>query len=373
MITRVLFEHRMKKALVALALIAGLQVSAQVKLEHLEFEKDHIDFGTIYVEDGPVKAVYSFKNTGPIELVIERFEVACGCTQPKIDKKRIPPGDSATITAEFNPTGLLGNISKWIHIEGNFEGALYKALTFKAEVISNSVHKNESDNTYYPGQFGYVVVLDPLWALGNQVQGFEMEDSIRVMNDGYNTYEVTSASNLPDFIQVTNLPITIAPKEIKYIKVKIDSRSLDTIGPINGTFHLQTTDKYYKQKELTYSFYLSEDFSKMSKKDWKRAPQLEISERVVQMGNLKAGQIKTKRITFTNAGKNPLQIYRVDADCACAILEGDLETIPGKSSVEVTVRFDAVFKKGDQNKIITLYTNDPDRPVVTLKVVAFVD
>jgi hypothetical protein len=47
------------------------------------------------------------------------------------------------------------------------------------------------------------------------------------------------------------------------------------------------------------------------------------------------------------------------------------ELLP-EESLKTTVKYDSLFKKGKQSKLIKIYTNDPSNPIKVLYVKAFV-
>ncbi len=84
----------------------------------IEFKKTTINFGLI--EQGTiVQRVFTFKNTGDEPLVISAARGSCGCTVPEWPKGPIAPGETASLTVEFNSNNKLGKRNQKVTITAN--------------------------------------------------------------------------------------------------------------------------------------------------------------------------------------------------------------------------------------------------------------
>ncbi len=103
------------------------------QLTTLEAEHDTYDFGKIIQED-VVKHVFTIKNTGQNNLILENVKPSCGCTAIQWPREPIAPGETAEIEAQFNSRGKMGKQHKNITI--TYNGADRIAyLTFTGEVV----------------------------------------------------------------------------------------------------------------------------------------------------------------------------------------------------------------------------------------------
>ncbi|HMR41703.1 MAG TPA: DUF1573 domain-containing protein [Ignavibacteria bacterium] len=77
---------------------------------------------------------------------------------------------------------------------------------------------------------------------------------------------------------------------------------------------------------------------------------------------------------FTNKGKTPLVIERIQPSCGCtgAASDGKTEYAMGESG-EIHVTFNTQGRTGRQEKHIIVFTNDPEMPQITLKFTADID
>jgi len=84
----------------------------------VEFNSQSFDFGNI-TSDKVVEHAFKLTNTGKSNLIIHKVTASCGCTAVQPARSVIPPGDSTTIKAVFNPSGREGNQKKAITVITN--------------------------------------------------------------------------------------------------------------------------------------------------------------------------------------------------------------------------------------------------------------
>jgi predicted small lipoprotein YifL len=68
-----------------------------------------------------IDLVYTVKNNGNADLVIEKVSVSCECTTAELEKNTIPPGESAELRVKFDPAedNLFGDIQRIIYLRSN--------------------------------------------------------------------------------------------------------------------------------------------------------------------------------------------------------------------------------------------------------------
>ncbi|MBX3101945.1 MAG: DUF1573 domain-containing protein [Bacteroidetes bacterium] len=85
-------------------------------------------------------------------------------------------------------------------------------------------------------------------------------------------------------------------------------------------------------------------------------------------GEIPEGQIATHRFEFTNTGKYPLQIGRVQPTCGCTTPDWSKKPIPPGKKGYVEVKFDSNGRPGAATKTVRVVANtDPQETVLTFK------
>lgn len=357
----------MRIHLLLINLLFSLVLLAQVSINDISFDKTSIDIGKIYAEDGIVSAKYTLTNKSDKTLIINKIDVACGCTNPKASLYQVPPGEQSVISVEFNPQGMVGEVSKWLYVQANFADAIHQRLELKANIRSLRLQKNQA---HYPGEFGYLLFSKMNLNAGLLYQNTSKIDSIIVGNDGYNPITISEVNQVPAFIQFTNLPLVVTPGDTQYLYVTYSSKNIDTVGTWGGELKLITNDRFFPKKAITYYAQFKTDYSNLSWWKRRKSPILSLSATTVDMGKMKSGQLSKRKLTIANTGKTPLNIRRIDTDCTCAVINNPPSSIAPGKTVELEIQFDALYKQGRQMKGITLFTNDPANPEVLITVKA---
>ncbi len=97
-------------------------------------------------------------------------------------------------------------------------------------------------------------------------------------------------------------------------------------------------------------------------------PKLEIVEKSHDFGKATEGDKLTYVFKVKNSGSGPLLIDRVTTSCGCtaAVLKNK-EVLPGGEG-EIEVTFDTNHRGGDNQKTITIFSNDPTLPQASLEI-----
>lgn len=366
-----LCNRNMSKKFIKLlfSILIPLVSQSKVRMTDIVFNQRFHDFGIIYEEDGIVTAKYDFTNYANSPFIISNIDAACGCTNPRSTKDTFMPGESGQILAEFNPKGMVGKTKKWIYVRGNYEDGYQIELKFEAVIRSRY---NRNNYEYLRGEFGYLLSDKVKFNWGERFENDQFNDTVEFTNDGYNDIIVSKVSSSAPFIIAPKLPITIPVGQRSILIFSIDLSKIDTIGPLSGYILFETNDKFFPKKKTPYFVDLITNFNAWKRKKIKNAAHIEFESKVIQMGSMSSGSVRSKKIIIKNTGKSILNIRKIETDCSCTMLKLPTNKIlPGESLI-TSVKYDSLYKNGKQSKLIKLYTNDPLNSIATLYVKAIV-
>ncbi|RYU93666.1 DUF1573 domain-containing protein [Emticicia agri] len=112
---------------------------------------------------------------------------------------------------------------------------------------------------------------------------------------------------------------------------------------------------------LNFSCNLVDSKSNMSSADSlavvENAPKIEFAQESFDFGTLKEGDIKEHEFIFTNTGKSPLQILRVEVQCGCTVASKPETPVGVGQKDKIVVRFNSLGKVGVNKKFVTIYSN----------------
>ncbi len=356
-------------AILIISLLSQL-CTAQVSIKDLVFESLTYDFGAVFSNEVGLTASYSFINRSSNPLYVSGVDGSCGCTNARITKDTLYPGESAKVFADFNAAGFFGPTTKRVYLRGNFTDGFQVELEFKADVKSQ--YSADANQTYYKGQYGYLVMEKTFFDWGNIRSKAKFTDTLKVLNDGYNDITLQKLSKKSSFLKFRNLPLTLSPNTKGYLVVDVDLTQIDTVGPLFGSIKLITNDLFVPFKDIDYSLNVVIDYSKMSKRKVRKAPRIFMNTATVEMGEMYSGALRTKTVTLSNTGQSDLKLQRIQSDCTCTLLDPSKRILEPGEEIEVSIKYDALHKEGSQVKRVKIYSNDPINPLTTIYVYATV-
>jgi len=97
-------------------------------------------------------------------------------------------------------------------------------------------------------------------------------------------------------------------------------------------------------------------------------PRADFPETTFDFGVLTQGATVQRAVPFENKGDAPLEILSVNTSCGCTAALPSERVVPPGGKSEILVGYDSRGKMGQINKVVTVQTNDPERPQVQLTV-----
>lgn len=326
------------------------------------------DFGTIQEKDGDVTAKFVFTNQGDTPLLITRTTATCGCTTPEHPKKPLRPGEQGEIVVTYHAKGRPGPFDKSIYvfsndaknekvlltITGNVVSATGVRETFTEELGGGLRVKTNTLNFFdvYPGR-------------NNRTR------TLAVYNEG-NTPMTLTYRNVPKHIHIDCDPEVIDPKQQGRVLVTFETEKADDWGT-----HTDVIDIYVKGQEtrmknnrITLLADIWEDFSKLTREQRQQAPEIEVSNTILDFE--RGNNARTREFTIRNTGREKLMIRKIQNDDAEAFDTTIDKTAlaPGQTAkVRVTFRPDKTRKR-TINQHITVISNDPNNSRVIVNIQA---
>ena len=348
----------MKKFFILLAFLLPFAVQGQ-HLDKIKFDTQAHDFGEISESDGPVTHEFQFVNITGDSLRITHVRASCGCTTPAWTREPIAPGDTGLVQAQYNPYNRPGPFNKTLSV--NFD-ILDEPVTLfiRGKVTPKTGPAAEE----YRHAIGGIRLKYATFNLGKVYTTEEpTEKRFPVYNDSDTVITFTEEVEKPAFVDVSIEPSSIAPGETAELVIRYDAKAKDDLGfsSDNITFF---TDEEEEASRKSVSLYatIEEYFPPMTAEEMKKAPHLKITDPLYDFDDISEGVQVSTEFTLTNTGQSNLNIRQVKGNCACVSAEvNKTDLAPGETAL-VKVTFDSSQRKGNQQKSITVYSNDPMAP-----------
>ncbi|MBD5233806.1 MAG: DUF1573 domain-containing protein [Bacteroidales bacterium] len=321
------------------------------------------DFGAFDETLGPVSTDFRFINTSPDPVAIVAARASCGCTTPEYTRDPIAPGDTATLTVTYDPAGRPGRFSKYVAVDLS-DGSPRTKLFIHGTVVGSPT----SVALRFPAQCGTTIQLARGAVMSGEVTKGKMRTTfLEAYNRSTEPIQPT-VSNLPKYYTVTVTPETVPPGEQFSFIVYMNSATCPLYGLVTDSMTIRANPADTAACTIPLTAMVREDFSNLTPQQLQKAPVATLSDPTVDFGHLTAGATSTT--TLTNTGKTPLIIRRIyTADPGVTVSCPDTTLRPGKSTT-ITVRVDPAQLPGAiLNARISLITNDPTNPVITIRAV----
>ncbi len=210
-------------------------------------------------------------------------------------------------------------------------------------------------------------------ALGTTYVGREYTDTVMVYNPKSKAVRLEGFNNFPE---LTCRKIGGSVQDWRLGGYDIASGEIDTLIITFRPENEMLLGEYYNvlrflvDGEVDYSFgvvaeaEVKENFNEWSEEEKAKAPRIEVDSLEYDFGTLKEGEEKSIIIPIRNTGSGSLLLRKIETTCGCtAVVPGQRVILPGKST-QLDVVFHSAGRIGKQRKQITLYCNDPRRPIL---------
>lgn len=332
----------------------------------LQFTGTAHDFGQISETGGNVTYQFEFTNTGKAPILITNVEASCGCTTPEWTKSPVLPGKSGFVRAIFDPKDRPGIFEKEITVTTKTEQV-------KLKISGEVLPKTKGVADFYPRVIGTLRLKSLNIPFANIYHTATATDSLPVINTGSAAVSI-AFENVPAHLSVTARPQTLGAGETGSIVCTYYAAKKGDWGYVTDRVSLTLNGAGGRGYELAVSAGIDEDFSGLQGEALANAPVAKFALRQVDLGSVAGGAGKEFSIAVANEGKSDLLLRKIASSCDCITLAPDNpKSIKPGQSAELKATLNAGKLKGKINKNVTIITNAPNQPSVTVRVSAAVN
>lgn len=365
------FSNHLAKINWLLALIFSLSFTLYAQdNKNVKFIETVHDFGELKEEVGQATFEFKFKNAGTTPLKLTDVKASCGCTTPDWTKDEVAPGKEGIIKATYNTTNRPGPFTKTITVKAQPNNGQEEVhvLTIKGNVIP----RPKGIQDWYPTVMGSIRGSTNHIAFGKIFNDEKKEQKIVFYNESDKAINILSFDT-PAHITATSEKKTINPKDSTKIIVTYDANKIDDWGFLHTQIKIKTDDANTPEKVIYVSADRQENFDKLTQEQKDNGPRISFDKLTYDFGTIKAGKKIDTEYVFKNTGKSELIIRKTKASCGCTASQPEKSKLkPGESS-KIKVTYDSTGKKGNENKTITVVSNDPTNPSIVLTIKGVVE
>jgi hypothetical protein len=331
-----------------------------IKTPKLIWKVNRIDLGTVLEEQGPQEVEFEFTYTQDSMFFIQDIWLECGCTSVDYSKDTLTAGESGKIRVSFDPSSSAGYFTKLIVVKGNLQGtqdSLY--------LDGVSIPYPSNPERAYPAKLeGLGFRLKKI----NMGEVFDNEPKIKYVeffNFGEELLEKEAFKAVtPPYITIEQVQKFIRPQERGIIMIRYESsfRKGD-LGFYEDEVQVKWDNTSGSEIKLEIIADLFEYFPPVPKSELKDLAQLSISPKEIDLREISSKSVVRKTVTLSNKGGSTLEIRKIQGNCDCLIIEAPKDALAPGESMELTLIFDPIGRKGIDQRNIYIFSNDPVNPV----------
>lgn len=343
-------------------LFSGLLLVLESQAQHqaatkLVWKVNRIDLGTVLEEQGLQSVTFDYTLTQGSRFSIQEVVVDCGCTTVFYSKDSIGIGESGKIQVEFDPSSAAGFFSKLVLVKGN-QGLVQDSLFI--EGIALPYPSNLERN--YPVKLGFLGLRMKKVNMGDVFDNEPKLKYLEFFNFGPDILERKGFQvNTPAYIKIQQVQDLVRPQERGLLKITYEANLRPELGLVSDKVSVFWGKK--EKLELEILANLFDYFAPISKSKLYQVPHLMLSQKVIELGEISSTTVQSQSITVTNLGKEELEIRKIQGNCSCLTHELPKNVLlPGEKMV-LNLIFDPVGRKGNDQRNIYIFSNDPVNPV----------
>jgi hypothetical protein len=339
----------------------GVTAFGQPSKPNAEFEEKIFDFGEIKEDKGKVTHTFNFKNTGEQPLIVHNVKASCGCTSPDWTRQPVQPGKSGYVKVTFDPRNRPGNFNKSIIVYTNGEES-----TIVLRITGKVLPREKTIEDIYPRAIGPVRLKTAHLSFTRIAPEEVKTEELEMINTSDSPVKI-EFERVPEHLKIRMEPETLEPDQKGKIVATYDAEVKDDWGFVVDQVYLKMNGESNHRNRLSVSATIEEDYSKWSEEQMANAPVIEIDDRVFDFGEIKQGEKVSHAFIVTNKGKSNLILRKIRASCGCTAIQPDKTVISPGESTKIVAQFNSRGMSGRQNKSVTVYSNDPKRSTLLLR------
>ncbi len=350
-------------------LLVGFETYAQQQaVAKLVWKVNRIDLGTVLEEQGLQSVTFEYTLNQGNHFAIQEVVTDCGCTTVSYSKDSLDAGEPGKISVDFDPSSAAGFLTKLVLVKGN-QGQVQDSLYIEGIAIPYPTNLDRN----YPVKLGFLGFRMKKVSMGDVFDNEPKVKYLEFFNYGPQVLEKqVFHPKTPAYIQIQQVQDLVRPQERGLLKISYEAKQRPELGAVSDKIWISWGNEEEKM-ELEVLADLFDYFSPISKERLEEVPQLLMSQKIIQLGEISSNAVQRRSITLTNLGKESLEIRKVQGNCPCLILEYPKTVILPGERMDLNLVFDPIGRKGIDQRNIYIFTNDPVNPVQLLVIKSRVD
>ena len=352
--------------IVFLSICSTISYAQDIKeIGHLEFSDTLFNFGAVKEEDGVLSHSFQFVNLGPEYFYIEDVDPSCGCITPEYPTDTLHAGEQGKITLYFDPINHPGLFDRKVTIKGNASKTPFY-LYISGYVTPSPQPLPEWERT---SSFKYeTIFIQKNYANFGVVSTRDIYNiEIPIYNNGASAISLGIEDvKLPAYLKVSLLPVKLEPKQKGMIKIMFNPKLVNRPGQFAEQVELLFMASNKKIiVPVVINAFIKETFTPAETVSL-TVPKIHVEKTILDLGTIKTDEKTSAEISIMNSGTTELIIRGIRTSCSCVEAFSEKNTLKPGASTKIKIVFDATDRLGAENKVISIFSNDPVHSISTV-------
>ena len=330
-----------------LVIAVSTAVSAAEPAPDIQFDELEHDFGKINQNEKHTH-VFKFRNVGDATLKIEKVTASCGCTATSLSGDEIPPKETGELEVQFSSGTFEDEVTKTVYVHSNDPDEAITKLKIKATVHTVISVK---PRLIYFGK------IDKGQSATRDAKIYINEEGVKITGVE-STSEYLSARMLnPDWEKDSNVTPAGSHNEAKkysILEVKLSPKA--KVGRFSDRVKISTDSP---KKPFLYVSVQAEVLG-----------EVRLKPQTLSFGSVPKGSTAIRKITVTKVKEKTLRITKVE--CSEKWLSTELSEVEKGAKYEISLKLKPNIPVGRARAKLTIATNNPEQPVLTVNVFAYI-
>lgn len=356
--------------ILTLFMLFSIATYAQEPQSALKFQSMVHNFGHIKEDGGEQSCTFTAINGGKNNIRITEVETSCGCTSAYYTKDEIAPNERCEVKVRFNPFNRPGRIDKHIFVTSSDSTEPIR-LTIEGFVQE----RERTIDELYPFDMGGGLRLrSNFHAFGYIEHGTTIEEPIGYVNTSMEPIIIGMEHTTKSGYLTIDHPTTIAAGATGDITLSYTlPEECDIYGTTRDIIYI-VIDGQRARYTLSTEAIATDNFSMV---DDISAPRADISKNIIKFGEINcANSILEQVAIVTNIGASPLELRCIESSSEAVEGVAERRTLQPNESAEIVIILHTErieLTEGVFTARLRIVTNDPVRPMQTIKVNAIID
>jgi hypothetical protein len=325
----------------------------------LNWKTKRIDLGTILEEQGAQVVEFEFTYVRDSLFIIREVLAECGCTSVEYTRDTLKNGESGKVKISFDPSSAAGYFSKLVVVKG-YSDSVQDSLFLEGTSIPYPSNLNRA----YPVKFEKLGFRLKKVNMGDVFDNEPKVKYVEFFNFGEEFLERKGFSfKAPSYIKIEQVQDFIRPKERGLMKFTYDSKLKADLGFFEDEVFISWKTDFSASIKMVVMADLFDYFPPISKEQMNQAPQLLIQQKEIDLREISSKTVLRRQVVLSNVGKEKLVIRKIQGNCECLVIELPKTSLDPGESVDLSLVFDPVGRKGIDQRNIYIFSNDPVNPV----------